>query len=66
MNDLGHLEILPDPVAQRALAERRELFRIAAQSALQRKGLDPEARAWAESWAAIPPLAGPMGTGEPT
>lgn len=39
-------EITQDPVALRALAERRELFRIAAQSALDRSkgGKDPRSR----------------------
>ena len=51
------------------LEERRELMRIAAQSALDRsrggRDLDPEAREWANHWAAVKPLGGPMGTGEP-
>jgi hypothetical protein len=61
------MEIIQDPVAQRALAERRELFRIAAQSALDRskggKTLDPDARSWALRWAAIKPLDGPLSEG---
>jgi hypothetical protein len=62
------MELIQDPVALRALAERRELFRIAAQSALDRskggKTLDPEARQWAKRWAAIKPLKGGLSTGE--
>lgn len=61
-------EITQDPVALRALAERRELFRIAAQSALDRskggKTLDPDARRWAVRWASIKPLNGGLSTGE--
>jgi hypothetical protein len=57
----------PD-VVKRA-EEQRELMRIAAQSALDRsnggKTLPPEARAWAEHWARIPPLRRPLGTGDP-
>lgn len=49
--------------------ERRELMRVAAQSALDRsqggKTLDPDARAWALHWAAIAPLQRPLTTGEP-
>lgn len=62
------MEIVQDPVAIRALEERRELFRVAAQSALDRskggKTLDPDARAWALRWAAIKPLDGALSTGE--
>lgn len=62
------MEITQDPVALRALAERRELFRIAAQSTLDRsqggKTLDPDARRWAKRWAAIKPLDGALSTGE--
>ena len=67
--DLGPLEILPSDVAARALAERRELFRIGGQAALDRsrggRDLSPEARADAKRWAAIPPLQGGLSTGEP-
>lgn len=49
--------------------EKRELFRIAAQSALDRSKdgatLTAEARRWAQRWAAIKPLGRPLGTGEP-
>ena len=66
---LGALEITPNPEAIRALAERRELFRIAGQSALERsrngRDLDPEARAEVQRWAAYPPLVRALGTGEP-
>lgn len=57
------------PASWLACAERRELLRVAARSALERskggKTLIPEARAWAEHWANIPPLVVPMSTGEP-
>lgn len=50
-------------------AERNELMRVAAQSALDRsrggKDLEPEARRWALHWAAMKPLAHPLTTGEP-
>lgn len=59
--------VYPDVV--RALEERRELMRLAAQSALDRsrngQSLDPEARSWAQQWAAIKPLMRPFLTGEP-
>lgn len=67
--DLAPLEVIPDPVAALALAERRELFRIAGVNALARsrggRDLTPEALADVRKWAAYPPLKGPMGTGEP-
>lgn len=57
----------PD-VADR-LAERAELMRVAAVSALQRsrngRDLDEDARQWALHWAARPPLGRPLSTGEP-
>ena len=57
------------PEAVRKLEERRELFRIAGQSALDRsrggRDLSPEARADALRWAAMKPLGRPLGTGEP-
>lgn len=50
-------------------AERNELMRVAAQSALDRsrggKDLEPDARRWALHWAAMKPLAHPLTTGEP-
>jgi hypothetical protein len=53
-----------------ACAERRELLRIAAQSALERsqggKTLIPDARAWALHWAGMAPLRVPMGPGTET
>lgn len=68
--DLGPLADEPTPEQQRAWEERRELFRIAGQSALDRsrggRDLDPEARAWAQHYAAFKPLGRPVGTGEPT
>ena len=67
--NLGPLELIVDPVAARILAERRELFRLAAVNALARsrdgRDLTPEALADVRKWAAYPPLKGPMGTGEP-
>ncbi len=72
--DLDCLEVIPDAAAQAALArrhqaERDELMRIAAQSALDRsqggKTLSPEARAWAKRWAAIKPLQGTLTEGGP-
>jgi len=50
-------------------AERNELMRIAAQSALDRsqcgKTLNRDARAWAMHWAAIKPLGRALTTGDP-
>ena len=71
--DLATLEIQPDPIAAAALErkrlEQRELFRLAGVNALARsrngRDLDPDARAWAERMAALPPLARPLTTGEP-
>lgn len=64
--------IYPDtryPDVEKRQAERRELMRRAAISTLQRsrngRDLDPEARAWAFHWAAIPPLGTPLSDGEP-
>lgn len=49
--------------------EQRELFRIAARSALQwsdgGRKLQAEARREAKHWAAIKPLGRPLSTGEP-
>lgn len=49
--------------------EQRERMRIAAQSALDRsrqgRDLQPDARRWAQHWAAVPPLGRPLGDGEP-
>lgn len=53
-----------DDVAQ-LLAERRELMRVAAVLALDRKDLDPDYRAWAEHYAAVKPLCRPLSNGEP-
>jgi hypothetical protein len=56
------------PGAAERQAERDELMRIAAQSALNRsKGgqtLDPEARAWAVHWSRIKPLGRSLSSGE--
>ena len=76
---LGNLPLETDPKqawAQVNLAEqpievnradRRELLRIAAQSALDRsqggRTLIPDARAWAKHWAGMAPLLVPMGPG---
>lgn len=52
---------------RRRMDERKELFRIAAQSALARsnggKTLDPHARVWALHWARVKPLGRPMSQG---
>ena len=57
------------PEAVRKLEERRELFRIAGQSALDRsrggRDLDPDARRWALHWARVTPLGRPLSSGEP-
>lgn len=57
------------PDVERTIAERNELMRIAAQSALDRsnggRSLDPEARRWALHWAAIEPLGRPLSSGAP-
>ena len=61
----------PDSYPDQAerMAERLELFRIAAQSALDRsqggKTLSPDARRWALHWSRVKPLGRPLGTGEP-
>lgn len=51
--DLSTFDNPVDPQAAARLEERRELFRIAGQSALDRsqggKDLDPDALAWATS-----------------
>ena len=68
--DLGPLADDPATVAQaqRQAEERRELFRIAGQSALDRsrggRDLDPEERRWAQHWASVKPLGRAPGTGE--
>lgn len=67
-----HLSTFADPVdevAAQAMAQRRELFRIAGVAALERsrngRDLDPAARADAVRWAAVEPLGVALGTGEP-
>lgn len=66
---LGPLGEIPSPEALARLEERRELFRIAGQSALDRsrggRDLDPDARRWATHWARVKPLGRPLSTGEP-
>lgn len=71
--DLAPLEVIPDPKALKALkrrhdVERTELFRIAAVSALVNGGthLDRRQLALAKKRAAVKPLQGPLGTGEPS
>lgn len=67
--NLGPLADTVDPVAARHMEERRELFRIAGQSALDRsrggRDLDPEARAWAQHYAGFKPLGRALSPGEP-
>ena len=66
MNDFGMPG--PDVATPEAIAlqeERDELKRIAAVSALQHGRLTPEARAWAQHWAAIKPLGRPLSAGTP-
>jgi hypothetical protein len=46
-------------------AEHRELRRIASARILERKGVDPHTRAWAEAWASIQPLGQPLSDGQP-
>jgi hypothetical protein len=60
-----------DPQAQRAIEERQELFRIAAQRVvdMHRSGrrTDPEALRWATGIVKrFRPLGRPLSTGEPT
>lgn len=68
--ELGPLAAEATPEARARMEERRELFRIAAQSALDRsnggKNLNPDARRWATSWARVKPLGRPLSTGEPS
>lgn len=63
--DLGPLA--DDPRTLRLSEEQRELFRIAAQSALDRScngaRLDPDARAWAKRWASLKPLGRALSDG---
>jgi hypothetical protein len=55
------------PEAWIQCAEKRELLRVAAVSALERsrggRDLIPDARAWAQHWASMPPLKVPMSDG---
>lgn len=69
--ELGPLADDPQTLRETARirkAEQRELFRIAAQSALVNGGthLDPKSRALAKRRAAVKPLGRPLTTGEPT
>ena len=63
----SHPEAAPAINARRAAAEKRELFRIAAQSALANGGkhLSAADRALARRRAAVKPLKGVLSTGEP-
>lgn len=67
--DFGPLADTATPESLARLEERRELFRIAAQSALNRsrggRDLDPDARRWALHWARVTPLVRALSTGEP-
>lgn len=57
------------PGMAQQMEERRELFRIAGQSALDRsrggRDLDPEALRWAMHWAGQPKLGRALTTGDP-
>jgi hypothetical protein len=63
----SHPGAAPAIAARRAKAETRELFRIAAQSALANGGkhLDAKDRALARRRAAVKPLGRALGTGDP-
>jgi hypothetical protein len=68
--DFGPLEIQADPVALRALAERREMLRRVYVTTIERADagmkVDPTHLALARSFvAANAPLDDPLGTGEP-
>jgi hypothetical protein len=56
------------PESWQRCAQKRELLRRAAQSALARsrggRDLEPDARRWAEHWATQPALLVPMGDGD--
>lgn len=66
--DLGPLADHADPAAEARRAERVELFRRAAISALrlheQIGHLDAISLAAARHWASYPPLGRPMGAGD--
>lgn len=60
-----------DPVIAERLAERRELMRRAAQTAIDHaeagRTMDPHHIAWARQFVKFnPPLERPLGTGEPS
>lgn len=65
--DLGPLADPVYPDVARRQAERNELRRVAAVSALRNGGkhLTPQERAENRAWAGLAPLAGPLGDGEP-
>lgn len=58
-----------NPEGVKRMEERNELWRIAAQSALDRsrggRDLTPEAFAWSKHWAALKPLGRPLSDGTP-
>lgn len=66
---LGPLDQEAPQAVRRMMAERNELRRIAAVSALQwscgGELLDKETRAYVKHWAAIKPLGRPLTTGDP-
>jgi len=66
--DLGPLADPVYPDVQRRMAERNELRRVAAVSALRNGGkhLTPQERAENRLWAGLTPLAGPLSDGEPS
>jgi hypothetical protein len=57
------------PESWQKCAEKRELFRSAAASALAHsddgRALHPTTRLWAKHWAAMPALTVPLTSGEP-
>jgi hypothetical protein len=64
------MELDADETVTRVLAERRELLRRAALSAIRRADggdvVDADHLRWCREFvAANPPLSGPLGTGEP-
>jgi hypothetical protein len=67
--DLGPLADPVDPVALRAMQERRELLRIASVRSLdldrQIAHLDPNQRRTAQRFARVKPLQAPLGNGAP-
>lgn len=68
--DFGPLADTETTEALARMEERRELFRRAGQSALDRsrggRDLDPDARRWALHWARVTPLGLALSTGGAT